>query len=395
MTSVIQQRKAFKGTVQIKLSNDRLQLVFSFVGKRHYLSLGLHDTPINRKVAEAKARQIELDMLSGYFDPTLAKYRPESLPTAVTPILTPISQPVPQVRTLTPTELWQQYTAYKASQLKETTRLYHESFDRLFAKLGDVGVDEALKVKAGLEKITTLHYTKRSLGQLSAACKWAMKHGILAQNPYEGMANEMPKHAYQLDPKPNAFTEAEREQVIRAYVEDARPGFTYQHYASIVTFLFFTGCRPSEAIGLQWKHVSAEFDLIRFESSITTCGRGKALRMEGSKTNRKRSFPCSPRLQALLKSIRPSSPRPDDLVFPSPTGKVINYNNFCNNAWKRVVNEIKLGTTPYCCRDTFITMQILKGTPAMVIAQWCDTSVDMIQKHYADQMKLLSLRPID
>jgi integrase len=127
----------------------------------------------------------------------------------------------------------------------------------------------------GLEQITTVHYTKRSLGQLSAACKWAMKHGILAQNPYEGMANEMPKHAYQVDPKPNAFTEAEREQVIRAYLEDDRPGFTYQHYAPIVTFLFLTGCRPSEAIGLQWKHVSAEFDLLRFETSITTSGRGK------------------------------------------------------------------------------------------------------------------------
>jgi hypothetical protein len=33
-----------------------------------------------------------------------------------------------------------------------------------------------------------------------------------------------------------------------------------------------------------------------------------------------------------------------------------------------VVNAIKPGTTPYCCRDTFITMQILKGTLAMVIA---------------------------
>jgi integrase len=60
--------------------------------------------------------------------------------------------------------------------LKETTRLYHESFDRLFEKLGDVAVEEPLKVKAGLEQITTVHYTKRSLGQLSAACKWAMKH---------------------------------------------------------------------------------------------------------------------------------------------------------------------------------------------------------------------------
>jgi integrase len=381
--SKVSPRRAFKGTVQIKVSNDRLQLVFSFLGKRHYLSLGLHDTLINRKVAEAKARQIELDMLSGYFDATLDKYRPEPLPTAVTPIVTPIEPPVPQVRKITPQELWQQYTAYKASQLKETTRLYHESFDRLFIKLGDVAVEEPLKVKAGLEQITTVHYTKRSLGQLSAACKWAMKHGILAQNPYEGMANEMPKHSYQLDPKPNAFTEVEREQVIRAYLEDDRPGFTYQHYAPIVTFLFLTGCRPSEAVGLQWKYVSAEFDLIRFETSITTSGRGKALRMDGSKTNRKRSFPCSPRLQKLLKSVYPSHPQPDDLVFPSPTGKAINYNNFCNNAWKRVVNLIKPGTTPYCCRDTFITVQILKGTPVMVIAQWCDTSVDMIQKHYA------------
>jgi hypothetical protein len=40
-------------------------------------------------------------------------------------------------------------------------RMDGESGDRLFVKLGDVGVDAALKVKAGLEKITTLHYTKR------------------------------------------------------------------------------------------------------------------------------------------------------------------------------------------------------------------------------------------
>jgi integrase len=85
--------------------------------------------------------------------------------------------------------------------------------------------------------------------------------------------------------------------------------------------------------------------------------------MEGAKTNRKRTFPCSSRWQEFLKSIHPSSPRSDDLVFSLPTNKLINYNNFCNNAWKRVVNPIEPGT--------------------------------MIQRHYADQMKLLSLRPID
>jgi inosine/xanthosine triphosphate pyrophosphatase family protein len=83
------------------------------------------------------------------------------------------------------------------------------------------------------------------------------------------------------------------------------------------------------------------------------------------------------------------------LVFPSAKGKPINYNNFCNNAWNKLVDPIKPDTTPYSCRDTFITTQILKGVPESVIARWCDTSVEMIQQHYADFLKMLSLRPID
>ena len=41
------------------------------------MSVGLPDSIINRKVAAQKAQQIELDMLSGNFDPTLQKYKPE------------------------------------------------------------------------------------------------------------------------------------------------------------------------------------------------------------------------------------------------------------------------------------------------------------------------------
>jgi hypothetical protein len=40
MKTQMSQRKASKGTVQIKNSNERLQLVFSYTGKRHYLSTG-------------------------------------------------------------------------------------------------------------------------------------------------------------------------------------------------------------------------------------------------------------------------------------------------------------------------------------------------------------------
>lgn len=55
------QRKAAKGSVRIKVSNERLQLVFSHAGTRHYLSLGVPDNKLNRKVAEAKAKLIESD----------------------------------------------------------------------------------------------------------------------------------------------------------------------------------------------------------------------------------------------------------------------------------------------------------------------------------------------
>ncbi len=67
--------KASKGSVQVIASNRRLQLRFRYAGKRRYLSLGLPDDRDNRLAAEMKARQIQLDILSGNFDETLDKYR--------------------------------------------------------------------------------------------------------------------------------------------------------------------------------------------------------------------------------------------------------------------------------------------------------------------------------
>ncbi|MBF2067028.1 MAG: DUF3596 domain-containing protein [Calothrix sp. C42_A2020_038] len=40
--------KSSKGTVQVKTSNDRLQLVFRIAGKRYYLSTGFTDSVANR-----------------------------------------------------------------------------------------------------------------------------------------------------------------------------------------------------------------------------------------------------------------------------------------------------------------------------------------------------------
>jgi len=140
--------KASKGTVQVLNSNGRLQLRFRFANKRHYISLGFADTIPNRKLAEMKAREIELDMLSGHFDQTPLKYKPHSVLTTdsldITPKITPTLQ-----------DLWKAYAEYKASSIKETTREYHASFTRLFDRLPSLTVVDALAVKAALEHETT------------------------------------------------------------------------------------------------------------------------------------------------------------------------------------------------------------------------------------------------
>ena len=63
-----------KGQVKVEVFADRLRLRWSFRGKRYCLSIGLPDSIVNRKVASQTAQRIELDMLSGNFDPSLAKY---------------------------------------------------------------------------------------------------------------------------------------------------------------------------------------------------------------------------------------------------------------------------------------------------------------------------------
>ena len=65
--------KARKGTVKVENDNGWLRLRFSHGGKRYTFALGVPDTLLNRKVGQAKAQQIELDIISGNFDATLAK----------------------------------------------------------------------------------------------------------------------------------------------------------------------------------------------------------------------------------------------------------------------------------------------------------------------------------
>jgi len=67
-----------KGTVNIEVCKNRLRLAWTWQSKRFWLYIGLPESIANRKAAEIKVRQIELDMTSNNFDPSLVKYKPQT-----------------------------------------------------------------------------------------------------------------------------------------------------------------------------------------------------------------------------------------------------------------------------------------------------------------------------
>jgi integrase len=71
----------------------------------------------------------------------------------------------------------------------------------------------------------------------------------------------------------------------------------YQYYTSLVKFLVCTGCRPSEAAGLQWKYIT-EHDII-FDQALLDSVRGRVLK-DGLKMQRKHKFPINEQLREVF-----------------------------------------------------------------------------------------------
>ena len=380
-----------KGTVSVITSNGRLQLRFRYAGKRHYISLGLPETPENRKLAEMKANQIELDIISGHFDETLKIYRPQSALSTASPDITPSVTP-------SLSEIWEKFIEYKRPQCSPNTMKYmYAVYTRYLEKLPTHELADAPQIRDFALKHFPLESGKRFITRLSACCSWAIQSGMIEENPFEGMASEIKisKAAKGEGINDiNPFSLEERDAILNAIATDqfcpAKSGYKHSRYAPLIQLLFATGCRPSEAIALQWKHISKDFRFISFEQAVIGTDSGRRIRA-GLKTQEKRKFPCNESLKLLLQSIKPEQAMPEDLIFPSPTGKPIDLNNFRNRTWKLVLKGLGIEYKKlYQCRHSFITFALETGKlDAKDVARLVGNSPEIIYRHYAGNKREL------
>jgi integrase len=386
MLSKTPKGRASKGSVSIISSNNRLQLQFQHAGKRHYLSMGLPDTKDARKVAEMRAREIELDILCDNFDSTLQKYKPQSALSTVAPDIE-----LKVVKAPSLDELWRKFVEYKQPQCSANTMHFvYGHFTTYMEKLPTHELSKAAEIRDFSLKTFPLDSCKRFITRLSACCKWAIESGLITTNPFQGMASQIkvPKsQSKDEDEDIDPFTTEEREAILKAMLEDTfRPkhsGFRHSFYYPYIKFLFMSGCRPSEAIALQWKHVSKDFRMVRFEQAVIETAQGRMLR-EGLKTQERRRFPCNEQLQDFLKSIKPENCDPEALIFPGYRGGYLDYKSFRKSVWKAVLSGLNIEyRKPYQTRHTFITMALEHGLDAKDVARLVGNSPEVIYRHYA------------
>lgn len=360
-----------RGSVGIEIVNGKFRIRLPraiFGGVQKYINTSLSDSTANRRKVEIRALLIEDDILSDRFDASLKKYQ-----------FTPKTYAPPQKK-ISLLDLWMQYCDFCQPQVAITTfKQCFRVYTNHIKALPTHDIDEAIAIRDYFLKTLTPRQAKRILIQLNACCKWGVNSRLLTENPFTEILRGLKvKGSSRLI---HPFTHEEREAITQAF--EIHPDKNYRHYTNFVKFLFLTGCRPGEAIALQWGHISADCTWINFSQSVSLGVR------KCTKTGRSRRFPCNGALVELLRQIKPQCINSETQVFTSVKGSTIYSNDFQSRYWwdtvTRLVAEGKVEKyrPPYNCRHTFISHCLNEGISAVQIAKWVGNSPQIIFRHYA------------
>jgi integrase len=363
-------QKSLKGSVVVASDRGWLRLRWRYKGKRCSVAVGLPDSPANRVVAQGKARHVELEIALGTYDPTLKRYRNAN------------------ASNITVRELFQRFMDYKQRSIVARSLDKYESVKAHLeaSKLGSslaatLSVDAAQNFADFLcggthseANRVSIETAKTYCGLLYACWNWAIGEQILEGNPWKDVRSR------KVPPKqmPKPFTREEIGAIILGFRTDKY----YSHYSDYVEFLFGTGCRTGEAIGLRWKHVNEDCSQVLFCESLS-----RGIR-KGTKTNKNRSVDLTPNLQRMLLARRQDNFNPDALVFPSPTNKAIDDHNFRNRAWVKVLTRLEIDyRKPYNTRHTLVSHALDLGMSPATVASLTGHSVRTLYENYAGNVR--------
>jgi len=327
-------------------NNGSIVLRFTLGGQRYHLTPipgGKYGDRKDMAAAVMIATRIQNDILAGNFDVTLDRYRlvPEA----------PKDKPKKLI------ELWDLWVNHL--DLPEATKADHyEMIRRMIVKANPGLTDTAWLTTARIAPST---YNKR-LGYLRSCGRWAVRQGYLEVHPYENLKVRK-THPEEIKP----FTSNEIRAILIGFHE------RFPAYEGFVLFLLMTGVRTSEAVGLRWQHIDLERNLITIRESMPKDRTGNGYRKvrKETKTGSIRHLMMPPELKTMFGNMAKAgvAPKPDDLVFKTPNGCIIDPGNFREDYWKPVLKAMGVPyRKPYNTRHTMISHAIEQGMPVTSVS---------------------------
>jgi integrase len=200
----------------------------------------------------------------------------------------------------------------------------------------------------------------------------ARKHGIGEKEYFADL--EWPRI---VSPKPDPFTIEERNKILTPFREE------HAFYYPFLATLFGTGARPSEIIALRWGDVDLKSGVLSITKSryMDTDTPTKTVASE-------RAIALREPIIAALRSIKPLHVTETDFAFENQEGNPITEDKWRGKYWYRALRACGVRARKfYAKRYTFISDALSNGLNIKWVAEYCGTSVAMIEKHYGRYIK--------
>lgn len=354
-------------TSGVEVRETSIRIIFSFQGKQRKETLCLDNeplapTPANIKYATRIAAEVRDKVRTGLF--SYSEYFPNS-PRAQENVAGTVGDFM---------DRWFDQLELKPSTLSEYKRMKDKFWkpaigNKMLKKVTHSDITTALKNGTWSSNRTR----NNMLYMLRAVFNLAVADGIIHKNPCETIEAA----AWQRK-KPDPFSIVEANRII------ARLHEKYDdQIANFYEFMFFSGLRTGEGLGLEWDDVDMNKRVIVVRQSFV---RGE---MQGTKTSKERTVKLTVRALEALKrqKMRTFVGDVDGRVFHNPsTGKAwAKEQNISEPYWKPTLKALGIRyRRPYNTRATYATIGLMSGARPAYMATQLGHSLEVFYRDYAD-----------
>lgn len=383
-------KKTSKGGISIENFRGKIRLRWRLDGVRYALGLPYAYLPENMQHATVKETEIRLDVLKGCFDNSLEKYKP---------VLTHSTSVPPKPAIIFAHELGGKFEDW-------TVQIRNVNIDnscdylctkRLLESWVNVPIED-IPMQMAAKKWGVVTYNRR-LNFLRSFFSWLQDTAVISLNPLLHINRRKSGRKKAIERR-KPLTEEEINKLLQAVQNDTfcpkRSAYKHSHYYQFLKFIFLTGIRNAEAIGLRVKHIDFESKQVEISETFarTIKGTNHAARItKGTKTENVRYLPLTNELITILEP-NVIDKNPDSFVFLSPKGLSIDDRMLGKRILKPILTALGIENRDlYVARHSFGTRAVQQGMAITDVAYLMGHSTieTTIRNYVSVQKKAIAL----